>query len=311
MADEKSCGAIVFTYEGGARKYVIVRGTGIYQGFCGFPKGHMEDGESEQDTALREVREETGLDVRLIDGFRQEDEHFLAREGRPNDKKTNVYFLAEYHDQELRAQESEVSEIVLLNYDEAMQSLQLEDSKRELAEAERYLNEHMKKVFEYGKCVFTRLNVDNADDMVEMMNNEKISSMLSVRKRTITREAEIEWINAHQEDEFFSVYDRDTMEYIGNCSYNEIDGKRGEIGLNICEHMQGKHYAKDIITGLAEYGFRELGLDEVYGIIFSDNIRSLTCVTQLGFEEYARDKGIFERNGIPVDDVYFRLKNRH
>lgn len=141
MANEKSCGAIVFTYEEGIRKYVIIRGTGMYSGFCGFPKGHMEAGETEQETALREVKEETGLDVKLYDDFREVDEHFLAREGRPNDKKTNVYFLAEYHDQEIQAQESEVSEIVLLSYQEALDSLQSEESKRELAAAEKYIND--------------------------------------------------------------------------------------------------------------------------------------------------------------------------
>lgn len=66
-------------------------------------------------------------------------------------------------------------------------------------------------------------------------------------------------------------------------------------------------YAKDIISGLIEYGYNELGLDEIYGIIFSDNIRSLNCVKQLGFEEYARDKGIFERYGTLIDDVYFKI----
>lgn len=140
MADEKSCGAIVYTYEKGVRKYVIIRGRGIYKEFCGFPKGHMEPGETETETALREVKEETGLDVIILDGFRTMDEHFLAREGRPNDKKMNVYFLAEYHDQEPIAQESEVSEIVLMTYPDAMESLQYLESKRELAEAEMFLN---------------------------------------------------------------------------------------------------------------------------------------------------------------------------
>ena len=140
MADEKSCGAIVYTHENGVRKYVIICGTGMYQGFCGFPKGHMEPGETEEETALREVKEETGLDVKLVGNFRQTDEHYLAREGRPNDKKVNVYFLAEYKDQQLKAQESEVSEIVLLDYEEALQSLQSEDARRELIEAEKYLN---------------------------------------------------------------------------------------------------------------------------------------------------------------------------
>lgn len=154
MADEKSCGAIVFTYVNGVRKYVIIRGTGNYKKYYGFPKGHVEPGETEVETALREVKEETGLDVTLIEGFRTVDEHFLAREGRPNDRKTNVHFLAEYQGQELVAQESEVSEIVLMDYDEAMECIKYEESRRELTEAENYLNaQTMSKKLQrkYGK----------------------------------------------------------------------------------------------------------------------------------------------------------------
>ena len=65
----------------------------------------------------------------------------------------------------------------------------------------------MIEVFRYGKCIFARPNIQNVDDMVEMMNNEKISSMLSTKKRVITREMEIEWINNHQNDNTFSAYD--------------------------------------------------------------------------------------------------------
>ena len=166
----------------------------------------------------------------------------------------------------------------------------------------------MEVIFKYGKCIFTRPNMNNVDDMVEMMNNEKITSMLSTKKRVITREMEIEWINQHQNDNTFSVYDSETLEYIGNCGFNEIDGNRGEIGITIREAMQGKHYAKDMINGLIEYGYNVLGLDEIYSIVFSDNVRSINCMVQLGFEEYNRDKNVAERNGIQIDDVYFSKK---
>ena len=139
MADEKACGAIIFTNENNVRKYVLLCGHGIYQGYYGFPKGHVEEGETEQETAIREVKEETGLDVVLYDGFRTIDTHALAREGRPNDKKTNIYFLAEYHNQKLVAQVSEVSDLILLDYEAAMDVLQYEEAKRELTEAEQYL----------------------------------------------------------------------------------------------------------------------------------------------------------------------------
>lgn len=139
MANEKSCGAIIYKIENYVRKYLIIRGTGNYRGDCGFPKGHMEEGETEQDTAIREVKEETGLDIVPLNGFRTVDEHTLAREGRPNNRKTNIYFLAECPDQDFVMQKSEVSEIVWVDYDEAMKSIQYEESRRELTEAEQYL----------------------------------------------------------------------------------------------------------------------------------------------------------------------------
>lgn len=168
----------------------------------------------------------------------------------------------------------------------------------------------MTEIFRYGKCIFARPNIKFVDEMVEMMNNEKISSMLSTKKRVITKEMEIEWINKHQNDSTFSAFDIETLEYIGNCGFNEIENNRGEIGITICEKMQGKHYAKDMIKGLIEYGFNTLGLDEIYSIVFSDNQKSMNCMIQLGFKEYNRDRNVFERNGHQVDDVYLNLKRK-
>lgn len=137
MQRETSCGAVVFTLCGGERRYVIVRGK---KGFFGFPKGHMEAGETEQETALREIKEETGLSVQLIDGFRTEDEHPLIREGKPETIKKIIYFAAVYEKQETHAQESEITEIRLMTYEEAMKAFQFESSKRILAEANAFLN---------------------------------------------------------------------------------------------------------------------------------------------------------------------------
>ena len=70
---EKSCGAVVFTMVGDTLKYLLVHSV---NGFWGFPKGHVEAGESEYDTAKREIREETGVNVTFIDGFRATDDTF-------------------------------------------------------------------------------------------------------------------------------------------------------------------------------------------------------------------------------------------
>ena len=133
---EKSCGAVVYCQKDNDIKYLLVCEHG---GYWVFPKGHMEAGESEPETALREVKEETGLDVTLVDGFRVKDEHNLAREGRPNTIKQTIYFLAYYEDQTFFPQESEISQIVLLDYEAAMTTLQFDSFKRILTQAHNFL----------------------------------------------------------------------------------------------------------------------------------------------------------------------------
>ena len=136
MITEKSCGAIVFTKENKQIKYVIVCSK---EGIFGFPKGHMEGTETETETALREIFEETGLSVRLIDGFRAEDTHTFIRN---NDTRLKhiVYFLGEYSKQSPTAQETELSSIQLMDYETAMAAFQFASSKRLLTEAHDFLN---------------------------------------------------------------------------------------------------------------------------------------------------------------------------
>ncbi len=133
---EKSCGAVVYCQTDNDIKYLLVCEHG---GYWVFPKGHMEMGESEPETALREVKEETGLDVTLVDGFRVKDEHNLAREGRPNTIKQTIYFLANYENQTFVPQESEISRIVLLDYEAAMTTLQFDSFKHILKQAHDFL----------------------------------------------------------------------------------------------------------------------------------------------------------------------------
>lgn len=134
MTWEKSCGAVVFTRENGQVKYLLVANL---EGIYGFPKGHVEAGETETDTALREVREETGLTVRLIDGFRTTDEHAIPQ--KPDTMKQVVYFLGEYAGQEVAYQQEELSGAYLVSYEEAMGMFQFESSRRILTEADDYL----------------------------------------------------------------------------------------------------------------------------------------------------------------------------
>ena len=134
MTYEVSSGAVVFTREGGGLRYVIVRSL---EGYYGFPKGHIEGTETEEEAAIREIREETGLSVRLVPGFRTMDEHSIP--DKPDVTKRIIYFLGEYEGQEIRFQKEELLEAPLLSYEDAMERFQFESPRRILKEANDFL----------------------------------------------------------------------------------------------------------------------------------------------------------------------------
>lgn len=135
MKTEKSCGAICFTRGNGQIHYCVIRQT---NGDFGFPKGHAEPGETEQETALREILEEVGLCVSLIDGFREELFYPLLR--RPGYTKNTVYFLAEFSGQTPLCQPEEVTDVALMPYEQAMETITFPDLKEVLKKAHRLLN---------------------------------------------------------------------------------------------------------------------------------------------------------------------------
>ena len=73
---EHSSGAVLYTEEQGEVRYILVQER---NGNWGFPKGHIEAGESRRQTALREIREETGLHARLEGHFSQTIRYWLKK----------------------------------------------------------------------------------------------------------------------------------------------------------------------------------------------------------------------------------------
>ena len=89
MKKEVSCGAVIARRtETGREILLICHANG---GHWGFPKGHVEANETETETALREIREETGLDVTLDTGFRT----VVTYSPKPGVMKDVIYFAAE------------------------------------------------------------------------------------------------------------------------------------------------------------------------------------------------------------------------
>jgi len=90
LKHEKSCGAIVFRKTRGEYAVLLIKNK--YADFWSFPKGHVEEGENEYQTAIREVKEETGIDIKIENGFRVESSYLIGK--RKSIEKNVVYFTA-------------------------------------------------------------------------------------------------------------------------------------------------------------------------------------------------------------------------
>lgn len=134
MKYEVSCGGVVYTRQNNEILYLIIKSL---EGYYGFPKGHVEGNETEEQTALREIYEETGLKVKIIPGFKTVDEHPIPN--RDGVIKRIIYFIAQYDNQEIIFQEEELLGAYLMTYQEASNVFQFESSKRILQEVNDFL----------------------------------------------------------------------------------------------------------------------------------------------------------------------------
>lgn len=89
---EKSCGIIIFSLGEKEHEYLILQ---YEEGHFDFPKGHVEPNETEIQTALRELKEETGItQVDFKEGFREKISYSYVR-NKQNYEKEVCFYLAE------------------------------------------------------------------------------------------------------------------------------------------------------------------------------------------------------------------------
>jgi len=116
MIREKSCGAVICFGQGEERLYLVEH---MVKGHSSLCKGHMEGSETEHETAVREIREETALAVQFVDGFRECIEYSPYK----GCLKEVVFFLARASSMEVTAQPEEVASISWLPLTEALSAL--------------------------------------------------------------------------------------------------------------------------------------------------------------------------------------------
>ncbi|MBI2101380.1 NUDIX domain-containing protein [Candidatus Woesearchaeota archaeon] len=140
MPKEKSCGAVVFKREKDGIKYLLLH---YEAGHWDLPKGKQEKNEKEEQTAAREIKEETGIgDIEFVDEFRELVKYFY-KSGDETIFKEVVFFLAQSATGHVELSKEHIG-YAWMGYEHAYKKLTFNNAKELLMKANKFLDENKK-----------------------------------------------------------------------------------------------------------------------------------------------------------------------
>ena len=111
---EKSCGAVVYNPK--KHSFLIIK---MLNGNWGFPKGHTEDQETDIQTAIREVTEETGINIEILDGFKKSIKYIPF----PEVLKKVIFFIGITEEEKVTIDKNEIEDYMWCSYEEALKMI--------------------------------------------------------------------------------------------------------------------------------------------------------------------------------------------
>ena len=135
MIEAISAGIILVNENGSEKQFLLLN---YPTGHWDFLKRGIEDGESLQQTAIRETREETGItDIEFIEGFKEEIEYFFRAENQNVHKKV-IFFLAKTNSKNVILSHEHLDS-VWLNYNDALKKLTYDNAINLLKKSNTFL----------------------------------------------------------------------------------------------------------------------------------------------------------------------------
>lgn len=130
---ERSCGAVVYRKINDDYRYLLIRNRRSSN--WSFPKGHVEKDETLEETAMREVLEETGLHIDILPGFVSKSEYSIQN----RIQKTVQIYVASTKDTQTKIQIEEIEDYIWLTFENALKNLKFENDKAILMDARDFL----------------------------------------------------------------------------------------------------------------------------------------------------------------------------
>lgn len=139
MPVEKSAGAIIFRKTPKGREYLLIQHRPPYNHWD-LAKGHIEKGETTEETVRREVKEETGLSkIEIIPGFKETVKYFVGKKGERH-LKFVAFFLAEAVTKRVKIS-WEHQDHKWAPYEEAFKLATYPDTKKLIQKADEFIQE--------------------------------------------------------------------------------------------------------------------------------------------------------------------------
>ena len=131
---ENSCGAIVFNEN--TEKVLLVK---MHNGNWGFPKGHIESNETKEETAIREVFEETNIKIKIIPNFEREIKYIPNK----NTIKKVTFFAGITQEENVIVETHEIEDFKWCTYEEALKLVTYKLQKDVLEKSRKVIMEHI------------------------------------------------------------------------------------------------------------------------------------------------------------------------
>jgi 8-oxo-dGTP pyrophosphatase MutT (NUDIX family) len=137
MPHEISSGAIVYYKENHKIQYLILH---YEEGHWDFPKGHAKGNEKLEETAIRETKEETNIDVKLNPEFKESISYFYRNKEGVLMKKSVYFFLGKSDTKKVKLSFEHIG-FAWLSYEKALEKLTYDNAKEILKKANQFLTQ--------------------------------------------------------------------------------------------------------------------------------------------------------------------------
>ncbi|MGV8150251.1 MAG: GNAT family N-acetyltransferase [Candidatus Woesearchaeota archaeon] len=153
------------------------------------------------------------------------------------------------------------------------------------------------------RLILRPVNKNDVSDIVENINNIKVSRYMSLIPYPYVKKDAYSWINRKEKknngniaDYTFVIEHKKDKKVIGALGLHRVDydAKKAELGYWLGEKHWGNHYMSEAVQAIIKFGFGKLKMKRIHARVFSENIPSARLLEKFGFKQ----EGLMRKSGF-------------